>query len=373
MKNRKINRSVYINGRFLFHKMDGIGRFSLEICKQLKKLNLDFKIVIPKGLEYENEEGFEIVEFGVLKSHFWEQIDLLRFLKRSENPLLLNLSGLGPLFYKNQIMTIHDLSFYENKKWFSKAYTFFYSTVTPILAKNVLKILTVSNFSKSEIIKYLKIDERKIEIIYNAVANDVEKRFDNRIISPIVNVILEQKYILAVSSIDPRKNLQLLIDSFLELELEDCKLVLVGKTSSHFNIKLHSDSKNVLFTGFVSDSDLSTLYKKCEFFIYPSLYEGFGIPPLEAMKNGCAVVVSEIPSLKEVCSTAVLYIDPYDMDSIKNGILKIINDSGLRGDLKSKGVKRSEYFRWDVSGKKVYNLINEIQFKDEGTAVGEIL
>lgn len=358
----KINKSVYINGRFLCHKMDGIGRFSLEICKQLKKLNLDFKIVIPKGLEYKNEEGFEIVEFGILKSHFWEQIDLLRFLKGMKNPLLLNLSGLGPLFYKNQIITIHDLSFYENKKWFSKAYTFFYSVVTPILAKNAIKIITVSNFSKSEIIKYLKIDERKVEIIYNAVANVVETRFDNSKISPIVNVILEHKYILAVSSIDPRKNLQRLIDSFLELELDDYKLVLVGKTSSHFNIKLRSDSENIVFTGFVSDCDLSILYKKCEFFIYPSLYEGFGIPPLEAMKNGCAVVVSDIPSLKEVCSTAVLYIDPYDIDSIKTGILKMINDSVLKGDLKSKGATRSEYFKWDVSGRKIYNLIKEIHF-----------
>ena len=137
MKN--VKGVVYVNGRFLGHKMDGIGRFSLEICKQLKRLNLDFKIVIPKGLDYKNEFGFEIIEFGNLKSHFWEQIDLLRFLKSNGSLLLLNLSGLGPLFYKNQIITIHDLSFYENKKWFSKVYTLFYSLTTPILARSALK------------------------------------------------------------------------------------------------------------------------------------------------------------------------------------------------------------------------------------------
>ena len=350
---------IYINGRFLCNYTDGISRFSFEICKQLKKLNLDFKIVIPKWLNYDNVEGFEIVKFGNLKSHFWEQIDLLQFIKSMGNPLLLNLSGLGPLFYKNQIITIHDLSFYANKKWFTKGYTIFYSLATPIVVKNAHKVITVSDFSKSEIIKYLKIDEGKVEVIYNAVADDVERTFDNTKISPIVKTILDYKYILAVCSIDPRKNLQRLIDSFLELNLENYKLVLVGKTSSHFNIKLKSDSENILFTGFVSDSDLSILYKKCEFFIYPSLYEGFGIPPLEAMKNGCAVIVSGIPSLIEVCSEAALYIDPYLVESIKNGILQIISDSNLKQQLKIKGNIRSQFFKWEASGFKVYNLIKK--------------
>jgi glycosyltransferase involved in cell wall biosynthesis len=355
MKN--VKGVVYVNGRFLGHKMDGIGRFSLEICKQLKRLNLDFKIVIPKGLDYKNEFGFEIIEYGNLKSHFWEQIDLLRFLKSNGSLLLLNLSGLGPLFYKNQIITIHDLSFYENKKWFSKVYTLFYSLTTPILARSALKILTVSNFSKREIIKHLKIDAEKIEVIYNAVANDLNKGVENGTGSSTVGSILDSKYILAVSSIDPRKNLQCLIDAFLALQLEDCKLVLVGKTSNHFNVTLQSNSDNIIFTGFVSDADLYNLYKKCEFFIYPSLYEGFGIPPLEAMINGCAVIVSDIPSLKEVCSDAALYVDPYDVESVKNGMLKIISDSKLKAALKSKGSLRSSFFKWEKSGEKVYEII----------------
>ncbi len=354
-----LNKSIIINGRFLCNSTDGISRFSLEICKQLKRLELDFKIVIPKWLVYENKEGFEIVRFGNLKSHFWEQIDLLRFLKSKGNPLLLNLSGLGPLFYKNQIITIHDLSFYENKKWFSKAYTLFYSIATPVLARNARKILTVSNFSKREIIKYLKIDEGKIEVIYNAVDNDLKNSFENCQVSSTIDSVLNHKYILAVSSIDPRKNLQRLIDSFLELKLEDYKLVLVGKTSSHFNVKLRADSQSIIFTGFVSDSDLSDLYKKCEFFIYPSLYEGFGIPPLEAMKNGCAVIVSDIPSLREVCSDSALFVNPYETESIKNGMLKMIKDSILKEELKIRGSLRSEFFKWKDSGDKVHDLIKK--------------
>jgi glycosyltransferase involved in cell wall biosynthesis len=360
LNNLNSDKSLIINGRFLCNSMNGIGRFSLEICKQLKRLGLNFKIVIPEWLNYDNEHGFEIVKYGNFKSHFWEQIDLLRFLKLKKSPFLLNLSGLGPIFYKKQIVTIHDLSFYENSKWFSKAYTLFYSYFTPITAKNAIKILTVSYFSKNEIIKYLDVDKRKIEVIYNAVSANIDDNFNECTANSVIKYDLNCKYILAVSSIDPRKNLQLLIDAFLELNLDNYKLVLVGKTSNHFNVKLKANSRNIIFTGLVSDIDLSMLYKSCEFFVYPSLYEGFGIPPLEAMKNHCAVILSDIPSLREICNDAALYINPNDINDLKNGMLKVIKDPTLKEDLKIKGFSRSNYFKWETSGEKVYNIIKDI-------------
>lgn len=344
----------YINGRFLCNDINGITRFSLEICKQLKKKGLSFIIVIPNWLDYKNEEDFEIVKFGNLKSHLWEQINLFQFLKRKEDALLLNLSGLGSLFYKKQVITIHDLSFYANKKWFSKAYTLFYSFTTPIVARKAIKIITVSEFSKSEIVKYLNIEPSKIEVVYNGVSNDL-RTSENYSNKPLI----KGKYILAVSSIDPRKNLQRLIDAFCNLKT-DHKLVLVGKSFKHFNIKLSVKSDDVIFTGFVSDEDLKSLYKNCDFFIYPSLYEGFGIPPLEAMKNKCAVIVSKIPSLLEVCGDSALYVDPYDVKSIEDGMLKIIYDSDLKEALKVKGVKRVDLFNWNDSANKISNLIKNI-------------
>jgi glycosyltransferase involved in cell wall biosynthesis len=264
------------------------------------------------------------------------------------------------LYYKNQIITIHDLSFYENRKWFSRSYAFFYSFVTPILAKTARKIITVSNFSKNEILKYLKVDEEKIEVVFNAVATNLEVNLETYKMSSQIKSIVKDKYILAVCSIDPRKNLQRLIDGFIELNLDGFKLVLVGKTSKHFNVKLISNSDSVVFTGFLSDSDLCVLYKKCQFFVYPSLYEGFGIPPLEAMKNGCPVIVSNIPSLKEVCEDAAIYVDPFDVQSIKNGIMRLINQPLLQEELRLKGNSRSDFFSWDDSGKKVYNLVKKI-------------
>ena len=170
----------------------------------------------------------------------------------------------------------------------------------------------------------------------------------------------KDKFILAVSSIDPRKNLKRLIESFLELDYPDYSLVLVGKKSAHFNIDLKSSSNKVFFTGYLSDDELIYLYRNCEFFIYPSLYEGFGIPPLEAMRNRCPVIVSRIPSLKEVCADAAIYIDPCSNEDISINMKELINNEDLRRQMSDKGYKRSFEFSWSNSAEKLKNLLNEI-------------
>ena len=348
---------IYVNGRFLGKKMDGIGRFSIEICKQLKEIGLPFCIIIPKNINYVNKEGFNIINYGRLRSHFWEQIDLLKFLRLNNKPLLLNLSGLGPLFYENQIITIHDLSFYVNKKWFSRTYTWFYSTATPIIAKRAKKIITVSDFSKSEIIKYMQLNSNKIAVVGNAVS----KCLTNKEHSQKPKISINGKYVLAVSSVDPRKNLQRLINIFSRDSFKDYTLVLVGNSGKHFNGRLTNRSQNIVIMGFVSNEELLYLYQNCELFIYPSLYEGFGIPPLEAMSNGCAVIVSRIPSLQEVCGDAALYIDPYDENDIEYMINKIIGNPQLKRDYQIKGRERARMYDWNVSGRKVYDLIEAVK------------
>lgn len=343
---------VYLNGRFLTHQIDGIGRFSLELCKQLKAKGIYFKIVVPQWFYYENKEEFNIVKFGRLKSHLWEQIDLFRFLRKHKSPFLLNLSGLGPVFYKNQIITIHDLSFFANPRWFSKSYTLLYKIVTPIVAKSAKRIITVSEFSKTEIVKYLKLPSKKIFVINNAVATNVslnDKSTEGRFV--------EDKYILAVSSIDPRKNLQRLINVFAEQELSNVNLILVGKKAKHFNVSLKSIPENVTFTGYVSDDTLKNIYQNCEFFIYPSLYEGFGIPPLEAMSNNCAVIAGDIPSLKEVCGSAAVYVNPYDETDIKNAIFKFLKNKPLVEEMKIRGRLKVSEYSWTASGDKLIHLL----------------
>ncbi|MES2454321.1 MAG: glycosyltransferase family 1 protein [Bacteroidota bacterium] len=347
---------VYINGRFLCNRIDGISRFSLQICKQLKRQQFQFTILIPEWLDYKNDEEFKIHRSGKLKSHLWEQIDLRRFLLSNGSPLLINFSGLGLVLYKNQIITIHDLSFLVEPKWFSVSYRLFYRLMTPLIAKEAKAILTVSNFSKSEIIKFLKINEEKIYVIYNAVTGVHDA--DN---STHSTSDLPDKFILGVSSLDPRKNHERLIKAFDHQSLADYQLLLVGKTASNFNFNLSEISNSrIHFLGHVTDLTLHQLYKEATIFIYPSLYEGFGIPPLEAMARNCPVVASKIPSIEEVCQDTVYYVNPQNIEDIRSGMLHLIQDDELREQLRTKGIARAKDFNWSDSASRVIKIINSL-------------
>ncbi|TDX00069.1 glycosyltransferase family 4 protein [Dinghuibacter silviterrae] len=341
---------IYINGRFL-GKKDGIGRFSLEICRGLQALGLPFTLVVPEWLSYDNSDGFSIVRYGRLRSHFWEQVDLLRFLLREGRPLLVNFSGLGPVWYKNQVVTIHDLAVFVEPRWFSRSYRLFYRLATPLAARSARAILTVSNFSKGEILRFLDVPEGKITVIPNAVSRQVVAGEGTA--GPIAGA-----YVLAVASLDPRKNHKGLINAFTDPALDDYTLVLVGKTASNFNLKLGLVSqRNIRFLGFVSDVELRLLYKGAAVFVCPSLYEGFGIPPLEAMANCCPVIVSDIPIFKEVCGDAVVYVDPLRVEAIRGAMLQVLSDASLQRELVKKGLRQSEKFSWNASAAKVKRVL----------------
>ena len=348
---KKKNSNIYINGRFLAHKTDGISRFSFEICKALKQLNFNFTLIVPNWLDFENIQNFDIIRFGDLKSHLWEQINLPIFLRKNGSPLLINLSGLGPLYYKNQIVTIHDVSFYVNAKWFSWTYRLIYAFATPIVAKSAKTIITVSEFSKSEIIKYLRLPSFKVQVIYNAVSKDLMK------LGSTSQPPYQQEYVLAVASLDPRKNLQRLVDAFSNSKLKDVTLVLVGKSASHFNFKINNESQNVSFAGHVNDEQLASLYRNCSLFVYPSLYEGFGIPPLEAMSFKVPVLAADIPSLREVCGQAVNYFDPYDIEDMATKIVATFVNRTERQRLIMEGDTQVKKYDWIESANKLKHII----------------
>lgn len=309
-------QKIYINGRFLTQKLTGVNRFAYEICLALAAKGVDFQIIAPKNINKNYDVSkFKMCFAGHGNSHFWEQTILPFYFLFKKKYILINFSGLGSIFLKKQFITIHDLSFLKNPQWFSKKYYYFYKILTPIVAKKALQILTVSHFSKKEIIKYLNINEDKISVIYNAVS----EKFNN-------NPPLSEKksYILAVSSIEPRKNFERLLAAAKLLD-DNIKLLVVGSTNKVFgNVDLEHNNR-VDFLGYVNDDDLKKYYSEALLFVYPSIYEGFGLPPLEAMALGCPVVLSDIEVFHEVFGEAAIYFNPYDIDDIAqkiNGVLK---------------------------------------------------
>ena len=348
---------LVINSRFLTQNITGVQRFAIEISKRLKKLypnNIEF--VSPKNIIHKDlAKDLNVKVIGNKTGHLWEQIDLQLYLKQKNNPLLLNFANTAPLFYKNQIVTIHDLAFLRYPNWFSKKFYIYYRFLIPKIVKNGKKIITVSNFSKKEIISLLGIDEKKIEIIYNGISSNFNYN----------PKIYKKNYILAVSSLDPRKNFKNLILSFGKINLKNYKLVIVGsenKVFSNTEIKnLMKKIQNVEFTGYVSDKKLVKLYQEAKIFVYPSLYEGFGIPPLEAMASGTPVISSNVASLPEVCGDAAYYVNPYDVNDIAKGIETVLKDKKLQKELIQKGLERIKLYNWEKSANKLIKIIEGLK------------
>lgn len=352
-----MEKHIFINGRFLFSPQTGVERFAYEICKALTTIGVNFTIICPKNGYFDetyNTGVFHIIRFGIGRSHIWEQLVLPLYFINKTNYIVLSFTGLGSILIPNKIMTIHDLSFLENPKWFSKAYYYYYKIMTPLAAKTSKGIITVSNFSKSEIQKFYKfIPAESITVIYNAVKDDFLTSNIQQ------NKEHKQPYFLAVSSMDPRKNFTRLIHTFESMK--DYKLLIVGgKNRVYGSIDNDTINKNIEFLGRISDKKLINLYINAEAFIYPSLYEGFGIPPLEAMSIGCPVLASDIPVLHEVCNDAAIYFNPLDEKNIQSTI-QLFSNKTKQEKIKyiEKGYHNIKRFSWIDSAKKIKNMINK--------------
>lgn len=348
-----------INGRFLSQKPTGIHRYAFEMCDQLHKMGADFIVAMPKDVNEDYKLAFNTVKVGSLKGHLWEQLSLPKYLKSIGSPLLVSFSGCGPLNYKNQIMTIHDVSHERHPEWFSKNYWRYYGYMMPRIAKKSHAIITVSEYSKKEIVDVFKIAPEKL-----FVANCSIPSYHSEI--SIINTGYQElktpeKYIISVSSFDPRKNFRRLIEAFNLMEDKTIKLYIVGMKFKAFNTPDLEGllNENIILPGYVGDDELKILYKNAMFSIYPSLYEGFGIPPLESMINGCPVIGSKIEALEEICEDAILYTNPYDVKDMANKMNLLASNQQLRLDFKEKGSIQVKKYSWEKSARTVLDLVSK--------------
>ena len=353
-KIRDLSETIFINGRFLNQEITGIQRFSYEICKALIDKEPGVIILAPRKIRKEYRLNCRIIRFGIFNGILWEQIDLPVYLTKHKNPLLINFGSPGPLFYSNRIVTVHDLSFYVNPGWFRKSYRLYYRFATPVFTRLSKKVITVSEFSKKEIMRLIGVPDEKIIVIHNAVSSDL-------MIPAPVRAGGRGKYILSVASMDPRKNIVRLVDACKMAGIDqEIKLVLAGKSDPIFNMQF-SDEILACSVGYVPDNELSSLYENATLFIYPSFYEGFGLPPLEAMSLGCPVILSDIPVFREIFADAVHYVDPFEIVSIRDGIMMVIKNEPYRKELIRRGYERVKMYSWERSADKIVSIIQSIK------------
>ncbi len=272
---------------------------------------------------------------------------------------------------KKCVVSVHDFSFILNPSWHPKERVEFFDKYFFKNIKRADRIITGSNYSKKEVEKFTGFEKDRIEVIYHGVDHKVYKEYPKEILEGFKKKLsLPDKFFLFVGSVEPRKNLSYLIKAYLELPKfikNEYKLLIIGFEGwENKDIKkmMEKERDNIFYMGFLSDIKLAFIYNLASLFIYPSLYEGFGLPPLEAMACKTPVITSSVSSLPEVCKDGALYIDPLDESDLIDKILKFVDDEKLQYDLIEKGYNRSKLFSWDKASKKHLEVF-EKELKEE--------
>lgn len=240
------------------------------------------------------------------------------------------------------VVAVHDISYVHFPEFFPRSVRWMMSTLVPFTIKRAAHVVTLSQSTKQDIINVYGIPEEKITVTYAAISTQF-RLLDNRQKS-------ERPYILAVGNLQPRKNLVRLMEAYVLLrdrKAIDHQLVIVGQElwfADAIKAAAKSYQEDILFTGYVSEDKLVNLYNGADVFVYPSLYEGFGLPPIEAMACGTPVITSNISSLPEAVGDAALTVNPYDVAAIADAIHRVLTDEVLRRDLRQQGFDRAALF-----------------------------
>ncbi len=276
---------------------------------------------------------------------------------------------LPPLTPGKTIVTIHDCIHLRFPQYLPHRGAHLYAKVfLSSAARKAARVITVSEASKRDIVQFLHTPADKVEVVYNG--------FDERLTAPSAEdearvrdrFQLDAPFVLYAGNIKPHKNVDRLIEAFAELRrrgLENVKLLIIGDDISKYSnlrrlVHRHQLHQQVRFLGFVSTDTLAALYQLAQVFVFPSLYEGFGLPPLEAMANGTPVITSNVSSLPEVVGDAALLIDPMDSGSIADAMHRVLTDPVLRADLVRRGRERVKAFSWERSVARTHQIYMDV-------------
>jgi glycosyltransferase involved in cell wall biosynthesis len=257
---------------------------------------------------------------------------------------------------KRIVATVADFSFAHFPEWHSKEKIQYFQKHFWKKIKRADRIIFISDFIKQEAIQLFGFPPEKLSRIYLGFNQEVFRIYPREDLVSIKNrYSLPENFILFVGSIEPRKNLRNLILAYLELDeslRKEFKLVLVGfkgwKNEEIMSL-IQKMKGDIFYIGYVPEEDLGKFYNLARVFVYPSFYEGFGLPPLEAMASGCPVIASLAASLPEVCADAAGYVNPHDVSSIAKGIHQFLTQEELRKEMKTKGLVRAKLFSWEKS------------------------
>lgn len=348
----------------------GIGYFTKDIVTKLLKIDATNEYFFIDCLKTDfNKERLIFVDysFKYYKNILWHAL-LPKKIRNRELDFILNFTGtphfLG--YRQKEIFFVYDISWYLFPQFHPKSRAAMYKWAIKRSLKNCFKIVTISESTKQDLINVFHIPENKIEIIYPSFTKntDTNKEMKNKPDHP---------YILFISTLEPRKNIESIIKAFRKLKEKhhiEHKLIICGKKGwmyeEIFNLIHSSKQENdIIYKGYITNEEKAFLYKNAEFFVYPSFYEGFGIPVLEAMSYGCPVVTSNVSSLPEVAGNAGIKVDPKKVDELVLAMGQLVSSKGLREKLRNEGYKQVKKLDNSKQIERLLSIMNDIEYANE--------
>jgi glycosyltransferase involved in cell wall biosynthesis len=346
-KEKTMKIHIAFDGRVMQHRQHtGVEMYAEQLFKELGQ-TCELRLLLPpSGSKY--------------LQHFWEHIVLPLRLHGSE--LLFCPANIAPLWLpkkKKLVVTLHDTAFLAYPQSVSKVFGRYYRWLVPKNLRRADAIITVSQASKEEIERHYPDAKGKIQVIYSGLSG----RF-----SPLPERE-KNNMILYVGSLNIRKNFISLIRAFEALpESLDCRLTVVGGFSDHFELPTEvqrvlqcaRENPKIAFLSNLLPEELREQYAAAKLFVFPSLYEGFGFPPLEAMASGTPVIVSERSAMPEICADAALYVDPLDSEDIARKIQTLLEDDALRSEMIDRGLQHVQQFKWSDTAKKHREVFQKV-------------
>lgn len=359
--------NVIIDARMVDEHLHGIARYAYEIIKGVSKEdNINIKLLV-NNLKISNKifAKFQNIEFIVMKSKFLsigEQFELPSIINKYKDDTIFHSPSFvsSPFIKIPMVMTIHDLNHLRFPEYYSWFHKYYYKYIVKNSALRCKRIITVSNFSENEIIDWIKFDKNKVVVTYNGVdknfrviedkieLNRVKKKYD-----------LPDKFVLYIGNLKPHKNVETLIDSMRFID--NIKLIINGKKNESLgkHIAEYKLNDKIQFIGYVDEKDLPIIYNLATVFVFPSLYEGFGLPPLEAMACGCPTIVANTSSLPEVVGKSAILINPHNENDISEKIKNITESVFNESSLINLGFLNVQKFKWTETVKKTIMIYKE--------------
>ncbi|MGY5266266.1 glycosyltransferase family 4 protein [Paraclostridium bifermentans] len=349
----------------------GISKYSYKLAEAIMSNNSNVDVLCRKDMMDRFSNKDRLIPIDIKKSSdriIKEQIQLLNIYKKYDIVHFLDYAT--PVLYKGKkIATIHDMAMYTMKDKYTKGQVLTKTTLLNNTIKHADKLICISEFTKKELVKYYpNIDENKIEVVYNGFEYKEIYLTQEDVDNTMKRYNITKDYLLFVGTLSPHKNIERIVEAFAKVRKQgyEYQLVICGKKGwlygDIFNkVKELNLEKEVVFTDYVTDKELEVLYKNTKLFIFPSLYEGFGFPPIEAMARKVPVLTSKEGAIPEIVGNAAIFCNAYDVEDIYGKIMLILKNNNLNQELINRGIQRLEYFSWENTRKKIeYILKNSI-------------